>query len=177
MVCRDSIAKSTYSRTFGWIVNRVNSLLAPPVKYYDTCIEIGILDIFGFEHFENNSFEQLCINLANEQLQYLFNQYIFSRELEIYHSEGIDITNIEFHDNKPLLDIFLSRPTGFLSLLDEQCLLPQATDLKFVSRVIELFSKSTLILQSKSTVESTFTVVHYAGNVSYMFLFKFSDEY
>jgi len=80
-------------------------------------IFIGILDIYGFEHFENNSFEQLCINLANEQIQYFFNKHIFSLEKEEYNKEEINSISITFNDNQPLLDLFMSH-SGVLKKLD-----------------------------------------------------------
>ncbi|CDQ91202.1 unnamed protein product [Oncorhynchus mykiss] len=100
---RDSIAKVAYGRVFGWIVSKVNELLAPNVDFDVELNEIGILDIFGFENFAVNRFEQLCINLANEQLQYFFNHHIFLMEQNEYKEEGIEWETISFKDNKPIL--------------------------------------------------------------------------
>lgn len=102
---RDALAKHVYSKLFTWIVGKINQTLqyesstssAIHVK------EIGILDIYGFEHFQKNGFEQLCINLANEQIQYFFNKHIFTLEKEEYHREGIHSIEITFNDNQPLL--------------------------------------------------------------------------
>uniref|UniRef100_A0A8C1W3A4 Myosin-IIIb-like n=1 Tax=Cyprinus carpio TaxID=7962 RepID=A0A8C1W3A4_CYPCA len=122
---RDSIAKVAYGRVFGWIVSKINELLAPKVDCDVELSEIGILDIFGFENFAVNRFEQLCINLANEQLQYFFNHHIFLMEQKEYKEEGITWETITYKDNKPILDLFLTKPIGILSLLDEQSAFPQ----------------------------------------------------
>jgi len=90
-------------------------------------LAVGLLDIFGFENFQLNSFEQLCINIANEQLQYFFNQHIFTWEQQEYMSEGIQVDIIQFADNRPVLDMFLSKPLGLLALLDEESRFPQAS--------------------------------------------------
>lgn len=95
--------------------------------FFHTCpffsseqLSIGLLDIFGFENFPCNSFEQLCINVANEQIQYYFNQHIFTWEQQEYMVEGVPVDLVEFSDNRPVLDMLLSRPLGLLALLDEE---------------------------------------------------------
>lgn len=97
------MAKSLYDRVFRWIVNRVNQLLAPTAADMIGETEIGILDIFGFEKFEQNGFEQMCINVANEQLQYFFIEHIFLMEEEECKKEGVGLLGVQFSDNKPLL--------------------------------------------------------------------------
>uniref|UniRef100_A0A4W5PUH3 Myosin motor domain-containing protein n=1 Tax=Hucho hucho TaxID=62062 RepID=A0A4W5PUH3_9TELE len=163
---RDSIAKVAYGRVFGWIVSKVNELLAPNVDFDVELSEIGILDIFGFENFAVNRFEQLCINLANEQLQYFFNHHIFLMEQIEYKEEGIEWESISFKDNKPILDLFLTKPIGILSLLDEQSAFPQASDRDFVDKLNSKFKSSPHyeVVRSHSPL---FTVVHYAGKVQY----------
>uniref|UniRef100_A0A674AJV0 Myosin-IIIb-like n=1 Tax=Salmo trutta TaxID=8032 RepID=A0A674AJV0_SALTR len=163
---RDSIAKVAYGRVFGWIVSKVNELLAPNVDFVVELSEIGILDIFGFENFAVNRFEQLCINLANEQLQYFFNHHIFLMEQNEYKEEGIEWESISFKDNKPILDLFLTKPIGILSLLDEQSAFPQASDRDFVDKLNSKFKSSPHyeVVRSHSPL---FTVVHYAGKVQY----------
>ncbi|KAK2560371.1 Myosin-IIIb [Acropora cervicornis] len=106
---RDGMAKALYGKLFSWIVYRINALLRTERARLtvDNDCRIGILDIFGFENFKRNSFEQLCINIANEQIQFYFNQQIFSWELEEYRSEGISIETITFTDNRPVLDMCL----------------------------------------------------------------------
>ncbi|XP_065836226.1 myosin-IIIb-like [Oscarella lobularis] len=165
---RDAIAKAVYGRLFGWIVNRVNTLLAPESKVSQTdIIEIGILDIFGFENLNQNSFEQACINLANEQLQYFFNEHIFRMELEEYNKEGIDVTNITYEDNMPILNFFMMKPIGFLALLDEDSHFPQATDLSFLEKTDANFKKLPFFARAKDTKSTLFTLSHYAGKVEY----------
>nr|XP_046173220.1 myosin-IIIb-like isoform X3 [Oncorhynchus gorbuscha] len=163
---RDSIAKVAYGRVFGWIVSKVNELLAPNVDFDVELNEIGILDIFGFENFAVNRFEQLCINLANEQLQYFFNHHIFLMEQNEYKEEGIEWETISFKDNKPILDLILTKPIGILSLLDEQSAFPQASDRDFVDKLNSKFQSSPHYEVVRSH-RPLFTVVHYAGKVQY----------
>ncbi|XP_023667480.2 myosin-IIIb [Paramormyrops kingsleyae] len=163
---RDSIAKVVYGRIFGWIVTKINVLLAPNVDVGVDLKEIGILDIFGFENFTVNRYEQLCINLANEQLQYFFNHHIFLMEQKEYTEEGITWEAITFKDNKPILDLFLSKPIGIFSLLDEQSAFPQATDRDFVDKLNSKFKGSPHFEIARSR-HPVFTVVHYAGKVQY----------
>uniref|UniRef100_A0A7M4FAK0 non-specific serine/threonine protein kinase n=1 Tax=Crocodylus porosus TaxID=8502 RepID=A0A7M4FAK0_CROPO len=133
---RDAMSKALYGRLFSWIVNRINTLLQPDknICNADSGMNVGILDIFGFENFTRNSFEQLCINIANEQIQFYFNQHIFALEQMEYQNEGIDATTVVYEDNRPLLDMFLQKPMGLLSLLDEESRFPQATDLTLVDK-------------------------------------------
>ncbi|KAL2087692.1 hypothetical protein ACEWY4_016520 [Coilia grayii] len=163
---RDSIAKVAYGRVFGWIVSKVNELLAPNVDPDVELHEIGILDIFGFENFAVNRFEQLCINLANEKLQYFFNHHIFLMEQREYREEQLDLDVITYKDNKPILDLFLTKPIGILSLLDEQSAFPQATDRDFVDKLNSKFKAhpNYEVVRSHSPA---FTVVHYASKVQY----------
>lgn len=133
---RDAMGKALYGRLFSWIVNRINTLLRPDshLGENDKSLNIGILDIFGFENFKKNSFEQLCINIANEQIQFYFNQHIFAWEQDEYLNEEVDARMIEYEDNRPLLDLFLQKPMGMLSLLDEESRFPQATDQTLVGQ-------------------------------------------
>uniref|UniRef100_A0A8C4RZM5 non-specific serine/threonine protein kinase n=1 Tax=Erpetoichthys calabaricus TaxID=27687 RepID=A0A8C4RZM5_ERPCA len=164
---RDAMGKALYGRLFSWIVNRINSLLKPEMltSDEDNGLNIGILDIFGFENFKRNSFEQLCINIANEQIQFYFNQHIFAWEQNEYLNEDVDARVIEYEDNRPLLDMFLQKPMGLLSLLDEESRFPQATD----QTLVEKFEDN---LKSKNfwrpkRVDLSFGVHHYAGKVLY----------
>lgn len=100
---RDALAKALYDRIFRWVVNRINQLLAPTAADTVGSAEVGILDIFGFEKFERNSFEQMCINVANEQLQYFFIEHVFLLEEEEYRREGVASLGVQFRDNKALL--------------------------------------------------------------------------
>ena len=101
---------------------------------------MGILDIFGFENFGHNSFEQLCINIANEQIQYYFNQHIFAWEQQEYVNEGVKADAVTFVDNRPVLDMFLAKPVGLLALLDEESNFPKATDRTLVGESLILIS-------------------------------------
>lgn len=129
---RDAMAKGMYGRLFDWLVNQINMLLMFNRNNNIETLSVGLLDIFGFENFPRNSFEQLCINIANEQIQYYFNQHIFTWEQQEYLIEGIPVDLVEFSDNRPVLDMLLSRPLGLLALLDEESRFPRATDQTFI---------------------------------------------
>ncbi len=103
LAARDAIAKAIYDRLFRWIINKINQLLAPTATEMVGEREISILDIFGFEKFEKNSFEQMCINLANEQLHHFFTEHVFTLEKEEFKKESLGSLDINCHDNKPLL--------------------------------------------------------------------------
>lgn len=166
--CRDATAKALYGRLFQWIVSRVNQLLHPePVRRYEKVATISILDIFGFENFEVNSFEQLCINVANEQLQYYFNQHVFAWEQEEYRKEGVDLTTVTYADNKPLIDMFLQRPVGLLHLLDEESYFPKATNTTLVEKFHDQLRKQTGIYVEVRGASKKFAIIHYAGEVVY----------
>uniref|UniRef100_A0A8C2IXS6 Myosin IXB n=1 Tax=Cyprinus carpio TaxID=7962 RepID=A0A8C2IXS6_CYPCA len=122
ITARDSMAKSLYSALFDWIVLRINHALLNKKDMEESvsCLSIGVLDIFGFEDFETNSFEQFCINYSNEQLQYYFNQHIFKLEQEEYQAEGITWHNIDYIDNVGCIHLISKKPTGLLYLLDEE---------------------------------------------------------
>ncbi|XP_032099967.1 myosin-IIIa [Sapajus apella] len=164
---RDAMAKTLYGRLFSWIVNCINSLLkhdSLPSENGDE-LSIGILDIFGFENFKKNSFEQLCINIANEQIQYYYNQHVFAWEQNEYLNEDVDARVIEYEDNRPLLDMFLQKPMGLLSLLDEESRFPKATDQTLVEK-FEGNLKSQYFWRPKR-MELSFGIHHYAGKVLY----------
>nr|XP_025708236.1 myosin-IIIb [Callorhinus ursinus]XP_025708928.1 myosin-IIIb [Callorhinus ursinus] len=164
---RDAMSKALYGRLFSWIVNRINTLLQPDgnICSADDGMNVGILDIFGFENFRRNSFEQLCINIANEQIQYYFNQHVFALEQVEYQSEGIDATPVAYEDNRPLLDMFLQKPLGLLALLDEESRFPQATDQTLVDK-FEDNLRNKYFWRPKG-VELCFGILHYAGKVLY----------
>ncbi|PKK18298.1 myosin-IIIb-like [Columba livia] len=163
---RDSIAKVAYGRVFGWIVCKINELLAENVDPEVELGEIGILDIFGFENFAVNRFEQLCINLANEQLQHFFNHHIFQMEQAAYKEEELPWETITFNNNEPVLNLLLAKPLGLLSLLDEQSAFPQATDKTFVDKLNNTF-KGNLHFQPGRGRVLGFSITHYAGKVQY----------
>ncbi|XP_009706032.1 PREDICTED: myosin-IIIb-like, partial [Cariama cristata] len=159
---RDSIAKVAYGRVFGWIVCKINELLAENVDPEVELREIGILDIFGFENFTVNHFEQLCINLANEQLQHFFNHL----EQAAYKEEELPWDTITFNNNEPILNLLLAKPLGLLSLLDEQSAFPQATDKTFVDKLNSSFKGNLHFEPGRGRVLG-FSIIHYAGKVQY----------
>ncbi|KAM6034895.1 myosin-IIIb-like [Theristicus caerulescens] len=163
---RDSIAKVAYGRVFGWIVCKINELLAENVDPEVELREIGILDIFGFENFAVNRFEQLCINLANEQLQHFFNHHIFQLEQAAYKEEELPWETITFNNNEPILNLLLAKPLGLLSLLDEQSAFPQATDKTFVDKLNSSFNGNLHYQPGRGRVLG-FSIIHYAGKVQY----------
>ena len=159
---RNSLAKHLYSILFNWIVNKINI----EIKGSNEEKFIGILDIFGFEVFENNSFEQLCINFANESLQNQFNNYIFKSEQEEYEREKISWKNITFPDNIECLKT-LSGKGGIFSILDAECLFPKGNDISFNNKLIKKYSENKYISFNKIRKNQSFIVNHYAGKVCY----------
>eukprot|EP01035_Chromulina_nebulosa_P019870 gene19870-25822_t len=137
----------------------------------DNSSRFGILDIFGFEVFENNSFEQLCINYANEKLQLHFNEVIFHEETKMYVDEGASLSEIVFEDNAECVALIESKPLGVISLLDEECTLGKATDLTFISKLDKCFglNKPTTnkYFIKHRTKQAIFSVKHFAGQVEY----------
>ncbi|EFX77076.1 hypothetical protein DAPPUDRAFT_305891 [Daphnia pulex] len=166
---REAMAKGLYARLFDWVVQQINRHLSFGRLVYGEPLSVGLLDIFGFENHlgpgGRNSFEQLCINIANEQIQYFFNQHVFTWEQQEYMAEGINVDVVEYTDNRPVLDMFLAKPLGLLALLDEESRFPGASD----NSLIEKFQKnirSDYYIRHKSN-GLDFTVQHYAGRVSY----------
>uniref|UniRef100_A0A182J2M0 non-specific serine/threonine protein kinase n=1 Tax=Anopheles atroparvus TaxID=41427 RepID=A0A182J2M0_ANOAO len=163
---RDAMAKGLYGRLFDWMVNQINMLLVHNrMNNSPEQLAIGLLDIFGFENFGKNSFEQLCINIANEQIQYYFNQHIFTWEQQEYMAEGIPVDLVEFADNRPVLDMLLSRPLGLLALLDEESRFPRSTDRSLIEKFHQNV-KSKFYQRPKSDAVC-FAIHHFAGRVVY----------
>nr|XP_012145788.1 PREDICTED: myosin-IIIb isoform X2 [Megachile rotundata] len=162
---RDAMAKGLYGRLFDWMVNQINCLLCFNRSPNYEPLAIGLLDIFGFENFPRNSFEQLCINIANEQIQYYFNQHIFTWEQQEYMAEGIPVDLVEFSDNRPVLDMLLSKPMGLLALLDEESRFPRATNKSLIEKFHSNI-KSKFYVRPKSDAVC-FAVHHFAGRVVY----------
>uniref|UniRef100_UPI003AAAB43F myosin-7-like n=1 Tax=Centroberyx gerrardi TaxID=166262 RepID=UPI003AAAB43F len=164
-----ALAKATYDRMFKWLVSRINHSLytALPRQYF-----IGVLDIAGFEIFEFNNFEQLCINFTNEKLQQYFNHHMFILEQEEYKTEGIEWTFIDFGlDLQACIDL-IERPLGILSIMEEECMFPKATDQSFKTKLYDNhLGKSPNFLRprpdKKRKYETHFELIHYAGVVPY----------
>lgn len=167
IVVRDSVAKYIYSSLFDWLVEIVNRSLATDEILNHVVSFIGVLDIYGFEHFAKNSFEQFCINYANEKLQQEFNQHVFKLEQEEYLREKIDWTFIDFSDNQPCIDLIEGK-MGILSLLDEESRLPMGSDEQFVTKLhMNYASDKNAFFKKPRFGKSAFTVCHYAVDVTY----------
>ncbi|KAM7151108.1 unconventional myosin-IXa isoform 4-T6 [Macrochelys suwanniensis] len=165
---RNSMAKSLYSALFDWIVFRINHALlnTKDVEESTKTLSIGVLDIFGFEDYENNSFEQFCINFANERLQHYFNQHIFKLEQEEYRAEGISWHNIDYIDNSGCINLISKKPTGLLHLLDEESNFPQATNQTLLDKFKRQHEGNSYI-EFPAVMEPAFIIKHYAGKVKY----------
>ncbi|KAI3387350.1 hypothetical protein SNEBB_003872 [Seison nebaliae] len=172
----EAITKAIYERLFKWVVYRINRSLDRSKR--QAASFVGILDIAGFEIFEYNSFEQICINYTNEKLQQLFNHTMFILEQEEYKKEGIDWTFIDFGlDLQPTIDL-IDKPMGIFALLDEECLFPKASDKTFVEKLVNAHNAHPKFIKSDFRTSVGFTVIHYAGNVDYnadMWLIKNMD--
>ncbi|KAK5993148.1 Myosin-2 [Cladobotryum mycophilum] len=168
IVVRDSVAKFIYSSLFDWLVDIINHSLATDEILSRVTSFIGVLDIYGFEHFAKNSFEQFCINYANEKLQQEFNQHVFKLEQEEYLREQIDWTFIDFSDNQPCIDLIEGK-LGILSLLDEESRLPMGSDEQFVTKLHHNYAtdKHHSFYKKPRFGKSAFTVCHYAIDVTY----------
>merc|ERR1719357_1705362 len=161
----EALAKATYERLFRWLVHRINKSLDRTKRQGASFI--GILDIAGFEIFDLNSFEQLCINYTNEKLQQLFNHTMFILEQEEYQREGIEWKFIDFGlDLQPTIDL-IEKPMGIMALVDEECWFPKATDKSFVEKLVSSHSAHPKFMKSDFRGEADFSVIHYAGKVDY----------
>ncbi|XP_023792922.1 unconventional myosin-XV [Cyanistes caeruleus] len=167
---RDAIAKTLYSLLFGWLTDRINKLVYPRQE----ALSIAILDIYGFEDLSFNSFEQLCINYANEYLQFFFNRIVFQEEQEEYLREQIEWKEIPFSDNQPCIDLISQKPYGILRILDDQSCFPQATDHTFLQKCHYHHGTNPLYTKPKMPLPE-FTIKHYAGKVTYQ-VHKFLDK-
>ncbi|KAJ0008045.1 hypothetical protein Pint_29017 [Pistacia integerrima] len=160
---RDALAKTLYSRLFDWIVEKINVSIGQDPNSKSI---IGVLDIYGFESFKVNSFEQFCINFTNEKLQQHFNQHVFKMEQEEYSREEIDWSYIEFVDNQDVLDLIEKKPGGIIALLDEACMFPKSTHETFAQKLYQTFKNNKRFIKPKLS-RTDFTISHYAGEVAY----------
>ncbi|MFS7930647.1 putative myosin ATPase [Helianthus anomalus] len=171
---RDGLAKTLYSRLFDWLVDKINMSIGQDPNSKSL---IGVLDIYGFESFKLNSFEQFCINFTNEKLQQHFNQHVFKMEQEEYTKEQIDWSYIEFVDNKDVLELIEKKPGGIIALLDEACMFPKSTHETFSQKLYQTFKNHQRFIKPK-LARSDFIISHYAGEVHYqseLFLDKNKD--
>ncbi|PKK23209.1 myosin VB [Columba livia] len=159
---RDALAKHIYAQLFNWIVQHINKALHTTVKQHSF---IGVLDIYGFETFEVNSFEQFCINYANEKLQQQFNSHVFKLEQEEYMKEGIPWTLIDFYDNQPCIDLIEAK-LGILDLLDEECKVPKGTDQNWAQKLYDRHG-ACQHFQKPRMSNTSFIVLHFADKVEY----------
>ncbi|CAK9812577.1 Unconventional myosin-Va [Anthophora plagiata] len=159
---RDALAKHIYAELFNWIVAGINNSLQSQNK--PQCF-IGVLDIYGFETFEVNSFEQFCINYANEKLQQQFNQHVFKLEQEEYFKEEIEWTFIDFYDNQPCIDLIETK-LGILDLLDEECRMPKGSDSSWAEKLYAKCGKSKHFEKPRFGT-SAFLIHHFADLVRY----------
>lgn len=162
---RDAIAKALYGKLFDWVIVQVNASLGQdpaPLPY------IGVLDIFGFESFQRNDYEQLLINYTNEVLQATFNNQVFIAEMELYKREGITVGKIKWPDNRECVDLIASKPDGILSILDAEAMNPQPSDEKFLAALHRKHSKNAYFPRPHpKDMQHMFIVRHFAGSVSY----------
>ncbi|XP_039040957.1 myosin-2-like [Hibiscus syriacus] len=159
---RDALAKFIYASLFDWLVEQINKSLEGGKRCVDR--SISILDIYGFESFKKNSFEQFCINYTNERLQQHFNRHLFKLEQEVYELDGIDWTKVDFEDNQECLDLFEKKPLGILSLLDEESNFPNATDFTLASKLKQHLHSNSYF---KGDRGRAFGIRHFAGEVLY----------
>ncbi|CAJ1071350.1 unconventional myosin-Ib isoform X2 [Xyrichtys novacula] len=173
---RDALAKNLYSRLFSWLVTRINESIKAQTKTRHKVM--GVLDIYGFEIFEDNSFEQFIINYCNEKLQQIFIELTLREEQEEYVREGIEWTNIEYFNNAIICDLIENHQNGILAMLDEECLRPgTVTDETFLDKLNTIcaehqhfesrLSKNSKFLTDHSLPHSCFRIQHYAGKVLY----------
>ena len=179
---RDAMVKRVYANLFQLIVDRINSVLGSGGVERNHFI--GVLDIFGFESFDVNSFEQLCINFCNEKLQFHFNEHIFRLEQILYESEGISISSTDFQDNQPTLDLLEAKITGVFSMCDEEISVPRGSDEGMLQKIYQKhMGKHPNLLRpkAKDCLDNLkcFGILHYAGPVYYNvtnFLEKNKDQ-
>ncbi|TDH72237.1 uncharacterized protein CCR75_005603 [Bremia lactucae] len=164
MDCRDALAKAIYSNVFDWLVTTINQSLADDANMAN---HVGVLDIFGFEHFKHNSFEQFCINFANEKLQQKFTQDVFKTVQIEYEEEGIVWDHIEYADNQDVLNVIESR-MGIISLLNEEVMRPKGNEESFMSKVTSLHKEDMAhVIEFPRTSRTEFLIKHYAAPVMY----------
>uniref|UniRef100_A0A7E4VCT7 Myosin motor domain-containing protein n=1 Tax=Panagrellus redivivus TaxID=6233 RepID=A0A7E4VCT7_PANRE len=180
---RDGLVKHIYGRLFVHIVRRINDAIYKPHKDNTTHFRtsIGILDIFGFENFKKNSFEQLCINYANEHLQQFFVQHVFKIEQAQYDGEEINWRKIEFVDNQSALDLIANHTLSIMALIDEESIFPNGTDQTLLNKLHQNHARNEkLYVKPRGDLSRSFGIQHFAGEVLYStkgFLEKNRDHF
>ena len=168
-MARDAAIKDIFVHTFDWVVNGINASIegssgSSKLPY------IGLLDIFGFEVFKHNSFEQLCINFTNEKLQQFFLQAVFTAEEEEHANQGVPLTKVEIQDNQGCIDLLEGKPSGIFLLLDTQCKTPNGSEGGFMDSINKTHAKTAFLVATKTAKmrdDDGFIVRHFAGNVCY----------
>lgn len=161
---RDAFVKAIYGKTFERIVEKINKTIFKALKHKTS---IGVLDIFGFENFETNGFEQLCINYANENLQQFFVKYIFKLEQEEYTNEGINWKHIEFIDNQNIIDMIGLKPMSIMALINEETVFPKGSDVTLVAKLHSTHGTKSIYIKPKYENSVLFGIQHFAGSVFY----------
>jgi myosin heavy subunit len=172
---RDALAKAIYGLVFNFVVHQTNQSIG---YVEDVKLFAGVLDIFGFECFKTNSFEQLCINFTNERLQQFFNSFVFKLEEQLYEREGIEWDPLDFPDNQDAVEMLQAKATGVFAILDEECVVPQGSDQGFCNKLIKQ-CKGHRRFDEIKTKPTWFVIKHFAGPVSYCsegFLDKNKDQ-
>uniref|UniRef100_A0A673Z186 Myosin Ic, paralog a n=1 Tax=Salmo trutta TaxID=8032 RepID=A0A673Z186_SALTR len=180
VAARDALAKAVYGRAFTWLVVKINQSLAFKDDVYNSSkgssSVIGLLDIYGFEVFQHNSFEQFCINYCNEKLQQLFIELTLKSEQEEYEAEGITWEPVKYFDNKIICDLVEEKHKGLISILDEECLRPgEPSDISFLEKLEDTLGghahfvthKLANAKTRKAVSREEFKLIHYAGEVNY----------
>ncbi|KAK7081389.1 Myosin-IIIa, partial [Halocaridina rubra] len=160
---KDALARTLYSRVVDFIVNSINSKLSMTRLVFGDPFAIGVLDMFGFEANDHNTFENLLVNVANEQVQYFYNQYIFSWEMQDYAEEGIPVKNFTFPDNRHILELFLAKNNGIFALMEDESRDSQGNDTSLSYKVKQRVTQK----QIQQVSEYTYAIGHYVGRVKY----------
>ncbi|XP_030290252.1 unconventional myosin-VIIa [Sparus aurata] len=165
---RDAFVKAIYGKLFLWVVDKINAAIYKKSEDSEEVQQsIGLLDIFGFENFSKNSFEQLCINFANEQLQQFFVKHVFKLEQDEYARENIVWKHIDYQDNQRTLDVLASKPMNMLALIDEESNFPKGTDTTMLQKMNTVHGKGGIYIPPKNNYETEFGIQHFAGVVNY----------
>ncbi|SBS85891.1 myosin A, putative [Plasmodium ovale] len=174
-VLKSSLCKAMYEKLFLWIIKNLNTRIEPEGGFK---VFMGMLDIFGFEVFKNNSLEQLFINITNEMLQKNFIDIVFERESKLYIDEGISTSELKYTSNKPVIDLLCERGKSVLSYLEDQCLAPGGSDEKFVSACVANLKNNEKFTPAKVASNKNFVIQHTIGPIQYCadnFLLKNKD--
>ena len=167
---RDALSRMLYGQVFDWLLGRLNVVMTANKSAQGADIKrvVGLLDIFGFEAFQRNSLEQLLINFANEKLQQHFNEYIFRLEESECRAEGVACPTLEFADNSAVVALLTSKPTGVLSLINEEVIVPNSSDANLIQKMQQQHRGHAVFKPLPRAQGEGFIVTHFAGPVSYL---------